>query len=74
MDTKLPQHPRVIVRPLLALTIALLPAIASAQARYSAKQTADIVQLRDSRTDTIVSVMVPLGQAYEMFVAVQPAH
>jgi aldose 1-epimerase len=55
-------------RVFLALTIALLPSVASAQARYFAKQTADIVQLRDTRTDTVVSVMVPLGQAYEMVV------
>lgn len=41
---------------------------ASAQARYAAKQTGDIVQLRDTRTDTVVSVLVPAGQAYEMVV------
>ena len=41
---------------------------AQAQARYSAKQTGDIVQLRDSRTDTTVSVMTTVSNAYEMVV------
>jgi aldose 1-epimerase len=41
---------------------------ASAQARYSAKQTGDIVQLRDTRTDTTVSVMTSVSNAYEMVV------
>jgi aldose 1-epimerase len=41
---------------------------ASAQARYSAKQTGDIVQLRDTRTDTTVSVMTTVSNAYEMVV------
>src|SRR4026209_2224307 len=39
-----------------------------AQARYSAKQTGDIVQLRDARTDTTVSVMTSFSNAYEMVV------
>ena len=41
---------------------------AHAQARYSAKQTGDVVQLRDSRTDTVVSVMTTVSNAYEMVV------
>ncbi len=41
---------------------------AQAQARYSAKQTGDVVQLRDSRTDTTVSVMTTVSNAYEMVV------
>ena len=41
---------------------------AAAQARYSIKQTGDIVQLRDARTDTTVSVMTSLSNAYEMVV------
>ncbi len=52
---------------LFAVAISLCSA-AFAQPRYSAKQTGDIVQLRDTRTGTVVSVMVPLGQAYEMVV------
>ena len=55
---------------MLVGTCALLafPNLAAAQARYSAKQTGDIVQLRDSRTDTTVSVMTSLSNAYEMVV------
>ena len=44
------------------------PNLSAAQARYSAKQTGDIVQLRDARTDTTVSVMTTLSNAYEMVV------
>jgi aldose 1-epimerase len=51
-----------------ALVVAFLPSPVMAQARYSAKQVGDVVQLRDTRTDTIVSVMTPLGNAYEMVV------
>jgi len=46
----------------------ILPVGAQAQARYSAKQTGDIVQLRDNRTDTTVSVMTSVSNAYEMVV------
>ena len=53
----------------VALIVAvLLPCPVLAQARYSAKQIGDVVQLRDTRTDTVVSVMTPLGNAYEMVV------
>ena len=45
-----------------------LPNLSAAQARYSAKQTGDIVQLRDTRTDTTVSVMTSHSNAYEMVV------
>jgi aldose 1-epimerase len=45
-----------------------MPATAEAQARYTAKQTADVVQLRDSRTDTTVSVLTTMSNAYEMAV------
>ena len=41
---------------------------ARAQARYSATQTGDVVQLRDDRTDTTVSVMTIVSNAYEMVV------
>ena len=55
---------------ILATALAVLAAadMAAAQARYSAKQTGDIVQLRDNRTDTTVSVMTSLSNAYEMVV------
>jgi aldose 1-epimerase len=54
-----------------ALAVALTLATAQitlAQARYSAKQTGDIVQLRDTKTDTTVSVMTSVSNAYEMVV------
>jgi aldose 1-epimerase len=44
------------------------PIDADAQARYSAKQTGDVVQLRDAQTDTTVSVMTTVSNAYEMVV------
>ena len=53
--------------PLIRLFVSTLK-LASAQPRYSARQTGDIVQLRDSRTDTTVSVMTSLSNAYEMVV------
>jgi aldose 1-epimerase len=53
----------------LAVTLTLATAqITLAQARYSAKQTGDIVQLRDTKTDTTVSVMTSVSNAYEMVV------
>ena len=56
------------MRLLICLWLAVTPSIAAAQARYTAKQIGDVVQLRDARTDTVVSVMTPLGNAYEMVV------
>src|SRR5687768_13944578 len=47
----------------LALTAAAAP-----QARYSARQIADVVQLRDTGTDTTVSVLTTMSNAYEMVV------
>ncbi len=54
----------------VALLCAVLafPDRSAAQARYSIKQTGDIVQLRDARSDTTVSVMTSLSNAYEMVV------
>jgi aldose 1-epimerase len=54
----------------VALLCAVLafPNQSAAQARYSARQTGDIVQLRDTGTDTTVSVMTSLSNAYEMVV------
>jgi aldose 1-epimerase len=48
-------------------TLALHTA-AAVQARYTARQTGDVVQLRDNRTDTTVSVLTSLSNAYEMVV------
>jgi aldose 1-epimerase len=54
-----------------ALVVALILTTAhvtTAQPRYSAKQTGDIVQLRDTKTDTTVSVLTSVSNAYEMVV------
>ncbi len=48
--------------------VLMFPDRSAAQARYSIKQTGDIVQLRDARSDTTVSVMTSLSNAYEMVV------
>jgi aldose 1-epimerase len=54
---------------IVVVTVMLGVAIdARAQPRYSAKQTGDIVQLRDTDTDTTVSVMTSVSNAYEMVV------
>jgi aldose 1-epimerase len=45
-----------------------IASLSLAQPRYSAKQTGDIVQLRDARTETTVSVMTSVSNAYEMVV------
>ena len=52
----------------LLCAVLVFPDRSAAQARYSIKQTGDIVQLRDTRTDTTVSVMTSLSNAYEMVV------
>jgi len=61
-------HRRSLCRGLWIAAILILPRVAFAQARYTAKQTGDIVQLHDSRTDTTVSVMTSVSNAYEMVV------
>jgi len=53
---------------LIACAVLITADTATAQARYSAKQTGDVVQLRDSRTDTTVSVLTTVSNAYEMVV------
>jgi aldose 1-epimerase len=57
-----------IVATLMATCVLAGATVATAQARYTAKQTGDIVQLRDARTDTTVSVMTSVSNAYEMVV------
>lgn len=53
----------------LALGLTVLPAvIAVAQPRYTATVTGDIVQLHDNKTDTVVSILTPVSNAYEMVV------
>jgi aldose 1-epimerase len=62
------KYHRALAVSLVVAAIVTSPGIAWAQARYSARQTGDIVQLRDSRTDTTVSVMTTVSNAYEMVV------
>lgn len=45
-----------------------LPALAAEAPRYSVRATGDVVQLRDRRSDTVVSVLTPVSNAYEMVV------
>ena len=52
----------------LAALALSLPGVASAQARYSVKTIGDVVQLRDSKTATVVSVLTPVSNAYEIVV------
>lgn len=52
----------------LVATVLALPGLAAAQARYTARITGDVAQLRDARTDTVVSVLTPVSNAYEMVV------
>ena len=52
----------------LAALLLLLPTMAMAQQNYTAQRNGDVVQLRDARTDTLVSVLLPVNNAYEMVV------
>jgi len=52
----------------LVIATIIAPRTAAAQARYTAKQTGDIVQLRDTRGDMTVSVLTTVGNAYELVV------
>ena len=58
-----------VSRYLAMLAVLLLaPGLAVAQARYTVKTTGDVVQLRDTRTDVVVSVLTPVANAYEMVI------
>lgn len=54
----------------IALLILVMagPGVALAQARYTVKTIGDVVQLRDTRADVVVSVLTPVSNAYEMVV------
>jgi aldose 1-epimerase len=55
--------------PLLAVVFSVaLSAAATAPARYTAKVAGDIVELRDAKTDTVVPVLTPVSNAYQMIV------
>ena len=45
-----------------------LPAMAAEAPRYSVRTTGDVVQLRDRRSETVVSILTPVSNAYEMVV------
>jgi aldose 1-epimerase len=68
MQSPFSNRQSAIVRFAAIMAVLAAANIASAQARYSIKQTGDIVQLRDARTETTVSVMTSLSNAYEMVV------
>jgi aldose 1-epimerase len=50
----------------LVLAVGLVPAAAAP--RYAVKRLGDVVQLRDSASETVVSVLLPVNNAYEMVV------
>ena len=50
------------------LMVLAAPGLALAQARYTVTTNGDVVQLRDTRADVIVSVLTPVSNAYEMVV------
>jgi len=52
---------------LAALPLMVLPALAQAP-HYAVRTLGDVVQLRDNRADTLVSVLLPVNNAYEMVV------
>jgi aldose 1-epimerase len=53
----------------LAISLGMaLGGAAHAQAPYAVKRQGDVVQLRDNRSDTTVSVLLPVNNAYEMVV------
>jgi len=57
------------VRAAAAALIAMAaPTIASAAARYSIRTTGDVVQLRDSQADIVVSVLTPVANPYEIVI------
>jgi len=59
-----------ILRLILAvvLSVFVVPTIAAAQARYTVKTNGDVVQLRDTRADMVVSILTPVNNAYEFVV------
>lgn len=55
----------------LASVSALLfsaPGLAAEAPRYATRTLGDVVQLRDRKTDTVVSILTPVSNAYEMVV------
>jgi aldose 1-epimerase len=62
------QMTRMVRLAAIVLTLAALPALAQAKARYSVTTLGDVVQLRDSKTQSVVSVLTPVSNAYEFVV------
>lgn len=61
-------HFRAITLTACASATLAIPVSTAAQPRYAARQIGDVVQLRDNRTDTDVSVVTTMSNAYEMVV------
>ena len=53
---------------IVATVLCAVQTPARAQARYTARTVGDVVQLRDAKTDTVVSVLIAVSNAYEMVV------
>lgn len=60
------KHPAALWILSLALAVGAVPAAAAP--RYAVKRLGDVVQLRDASSDTVVSVLLPVNNAYEMVV------
>jgi aldose 1-epimerase len=56
------------LRPLVVLCVMGVVADARAQARYTVKQTGDIVQIQDTREQISVSILTTVSNAYEVTV------
>jgi aldose 1-epimerase len=68
MQSAISNRESAILRFAAAAIVLAVANVASAQPRYTVKTTGDIVQLRDAKTDTTVSVMTSVSNAYEMVV------
>jgi aldose 1-epimerase len=62
------KHPARRLTPALTWCAIALAATAQAQARYTIKQTGDIVQIQDTREQIGVSILTTASNAYEMTV------
>src|SRR5262245_58492680 len=68
MPSAISNRHSAVLRFAVATVILSTANVVGAQPRYSVKTTGDIVQLRDTKTDTTVSVMTSVSNAYEMVV------
>lgn len=58
----------IIRRVAALLMLWALPSVASAKPRYTVETFGDVVQLRDTQADIVVSVLTPVSNAYEMVI------